>query len=178
MPYTLGTGYYFIAPPSTVNLQQWGAPSQILFPAIASIGAGVALTTSQEYLVSPFPYCYLYDVIMTITASGTGGTHQVDIYNAVSGGVSYLNAAFAIPSSVAALTFYSARFGSSYLLKSGRDPYLNSQAAMEWQNSGAILPMGAVFSIRAATPATTGSLSNLQVYMVLVPSDRRQFIYQ
>ena len=187
--YGIGSGAYPGGVPSTHFLQAWGTPQCLMFPLVASVGANVAISTAQGYTFNPYPYAYLYDFGVQVDASGTpvSGTQGVDVYNAKSGGSSYLSAPVTVGNGLAATTTYSARFNTSPSLKLVSDPTLSpevwnsypGQATPPTSNTNTgtatnpqCLLRGAVFSLRAVTgTGGGGSLSNLLAFVVLIVSN-------
>lgn len=178
MPHILfGTGSTAVtcgASPGEHNLQDWGNHDSMQFPLVASVGAGVANTTVQGTWVNPYSYIYLWDVVASVSASGTGGTHSVDIFNAFSGGATRLVTPINITTGLAALTTFSGRFQASPILAPMSDPELASagQGTLATWRSTYVFTRGTVFSLRCVTPAATGSLTNLFVSMIFFASDR------
>ncbi len=100
----------------------------------ASIGASAALTTSQGFCIVPFPYFWLWDVVVCCTATGNvAGEQSIDIYNTLAAGTSAnsylyrgggpngtLTGAIPLGQNVSALQFYSARFPSAQQQTAGQ----------------------------------------------------------
>jgi hypothetical protein len=100
--------------------------------------------------------------VFNITASGAVAGQEVDLYNAVTGGASYLTAPIPIPASVAASTRFSA-LELGYL-----SPKYDKSLVDLDVFYASLVNGGGEFSLRALTP-TGGSLTNLVVTVLLCP---------
>lgn len=167
---------YMNNPPTSHSAEHWDTASILPLPTVASVSAGVALTTSQCYKSSPFyGQARIYDVYVTYTAT-SAGTIKVDLYNATTNGSSYLLAPFTLTASASAFTFASAR--ASGLLPINSDPVLDG---LYWRTTAPAsnkysLSQGGIFSVRAQTPASTGSITDLRVKVVLISTDNSSFL--
>ncbi len=140
----------------------WGAVVPVHIGPL-NVAAGQALTTGIAELFAAPASASIADIVFNITASGTGGNHEVDIYNALTGGSSWLTGPIVIPSGVATSTRYSAN--ELGLLPSIYDKSLSDLSV--WYAN--LVNGGNIFSLRASTPASTGSLTNLYATVLLCP---------
>ena len=154
------------AAPGSHVLQGWGGVQAYTFPIQASISANQALTTELASWVVPFPYVYIWNVVLNVTASGTGAGHSVSIYNTHAAGTSSnltpaLSATIPIAASLAASTTIDARFANPAQYVASADPLIAQGTNLQQWANKYMLPRGTILSLRAATPASTGSLTNL-----------------
>ena len=127
-----------------------------------NVAASVPITTSQGVLWSAPSTASIADIVFNITASGAVTGQEVDLYNAVTGGSSWLTGPVPIPSGVATSTRFSA--AELGLLPTQYDKSLTDLDTFY----NALVKGGAEFSLRALTP-TGGSLTNLVVTVLLCP---------
>ena len=177
--YTYGanstSGIYVNASPASHALQHWGTPVVLPLQAQHSIGASVAITTNQAFVMSPFPYMYIWDIVYSVSGSGAA-TNTVAIYDSFSAGsiINSLSGATTITPSISATpTQFSARFATAPKLKVNSDPEL---ATTYWANTPAasnsyIYSRGQIFSLRCTTPGG-GSLTDLEAQIIAFVSDR------
>ncbi len=143
----------------------WSAPESLQIAA-GNVGASQALTTNLIELPNPFLYAWLYDIVVYARSVGTGGA-TVDVYNAISGGQSYLKQPFVLPASSLPQTV-SARATGNYNLANDLTWTQNNSLA-QWSQQF-VYKLGTLFSVRAATGAS-GGVTNLTVQVLLIPSN-------
>lgn len=143
-----------------------------------NVAAGQALTSEAAYTWTAWPGCWLYDIVVSYTSS-SAGTINIDVYNTRAAGTaanSYFNLPILItPSITTTLTTISARFGittASSVYKLQADPtwLTNSSGILSWKQNY-VYPRGQVFSVRATTPPSTGSITGLDVAILLASGD-------
>lgn len=164
-----------IQQPGSHTPQAWGSAYDIYLQPPASLGAGLVLTASQAFGVNPYPWFYIYDVVASYTALGTGA-YSIDIYNALSGGTSYLSAPLTLAAVGAnGVGVTSARFSTAPVYKVQSDPLLFGFGVdtIDWYTTNSFA-RGSVFSLRVSTPAG-GSITNLAVSVAGFVSNEASF---
>jgi hypothetical protein len=138
--------------------------------APSSPGANSTGATDAAHLLNPFPYAYLYDVVVSIDASAAGGG-TVNIFDAITGGarIKSLTAGIVIPGGVTTPTNYSA------MAQGVMNQYYNQLVADNVVEEAIVnqpYARGAIFSTRSVTGAT-GGLTNMTVTYLFMGSDKR-----
>lgn len=130
------------------------------FDVVASVGAGVANTVVQARLPLPMR-CKIRRVCAVASAVGTGGAHSINLTvgtgtpgaSGPQDGVAPANASVFTP-------------GSGPVIAAADTPVVATPTEPD-----AIYPAGTLLTLRAITPAGTGSLTNLKVMLAVVPID-------
>lgn len=177
--------------PDTHALRQWGAVHGFNMQ-LGNIAAAQVVTTviPNGVFVCPFQYAYLYDIFFSCSAhEATPATCTVDVFDTTAAGTaaanSYLSTPFSIAATLASATrAASARFQATPNYYSPFDPALypgnDTMGLVQWRGSSytagtraipLLMQQGQTFSVRAATTAGTGAITNLSVTILLVPSD-------
>lgn len=126
------------------------------FDNVASVGAGVANTTVQARLPVP-QACKIYKVVANFSAIGSGGAHS---FNIVVGTGAEGSVGSVDTNAIAGTTVFQ---GDQNLATGTADTPQVFNAAV-WDT---IYPTGSLLTLRAVTPATTGSLTNLKVILLV-----------
>jgi hypothetical protein len=126
------------------------------FDNIASVAAGVANTTIQARLPVP-QRCKIFKVVANFSAIGTGGAHSFNVVqgNGAEGSVGTVDTVS--PNGTVL-------FAADVNLAGGSADVPQVFIPTVWD---AIYDAGSLLTIRAVTPATTGSLSNLKITIFL-----------
>lgn len=124
------------------------------FDNVASVGAGVANTTVQARLPVP-QACKIYKVVANFSAIGSGGAHSFNIVvgNGAEGSVGTTD------TNAAAGTIV---FSTDQALSGGTADTPQLYIPTNWD---VIYPTQSLLTLRAVTPASTGSLTNLKVLL-------------
>lgn len=162
--------------PGSHNPQMWGTV-RVMKVIVGAVGNSAAITTNQGFDFVASPRAYIYDVVVGYTAFAGAPAPTVDVYNAITGGSSYLTTPFTLSTitAIGGVQTISARFQTAYNLARGHDPITDSagMGELNWENNYTY-PRGTVFSVRAST-AAAGTITNLQVNIVLFVSNNKGF---
>lgn len=143
----------------------WSAPEALVLTG-GNVGASQPITTNIFEYSNPFPYAWLYDIVV-YARSVTGTGVSIDVYNQVVGGKSYLNSPILLPASTVPQTI-SARVAGNYNIINDLTLIENNMLGQWSQNYN--YPLGQIFSLRASTPAS-GAITNLQVTAIIIPTN-------
>ena len=128
------------------------------FETVASVGAGVTNATVQSRLPLAVR-CKIRKMVATCSAIGTGGTHSVNI-------VVGTGAAGAIGGQDAQAAAGASLFTTAQALSVADTPVVSTPTEPD-----VIYAAGALLTLRAVTPASTGLFTNLKVSIALIPVD-------
>lgn len=136
---------------------EWDGAIALVFDNVASVGAAAANTTVQARLPLPFR-CKIRGAAGNLSAIGSGGTHS---YSVVKGTGTPGAAA-----SQETLAAANATAIPATTLATGDTPVTAAPTEPD-----AIYAKGDLLTLRAVTPASTGSMTNLKVVLFVVPID-------
>lgn len=88
MPVKLSGNLWAPASPYDHSLSLWNVEMGPL--GNASISAGQTSGTNQGYAITRWPYFWLYDIVISYTASSADNNGRIDVYNAISSGTSWM----------------------------------------------------------------------------------------
>ena len=179
-----------------LNLVGWGNPQPLVLDC-GNIGAAQAVTTliPGGNIINPFPWAWLYDInILVAGHEASPVTATIDVFDTMAAGSAAANSYLSAPFS---LSGASGVKGASAKFTATSKPYFNHfdprlypgfpQSLTEWAGSfytagtraiPFFFPQGQIFSVRCATTAATGAITNLMVTITLVGSDAPLPIYR
>lgn len=131
--------------------------SVIAFDNVASVAAGVANTAIQARVAVPCR-CKVLNATGNLSAIGSGGTHSFSV-------VKGTGAPGAAPSEDTLAAANATLIPATALVTA------DTPVTVAATQPDGILAKGDLVTLRAVTPATTGSMTNLKVALTIVPMD-------